>query len=131
MVSYTTLGEFPARSIGWDLILEMALGAAVVAGRPVGYRRRLLDTMGVHLPGALAGEDAGFNVPAVLVVLVVTALLVCGVKVSSRSTGFIVTIKIAVILFVIVAGLFFVKAATTTRSSASHSTRTWTGSRRR
>jgi len=107
--SYATIGEFPAWIIGWDLILEMALGAAVVAVGWSGYAKSLLDTMGVHLPGSLAGEDAGFNVPAVLIVLIVTALLVLGVKISSRVNAVVVTIKIAVVLFVIVAGLFFVK----------------------
>ena len=52
-----------------------------------------------------------FNIPAVLVVMAVTALLVLGVKISSRLNAVVVTIKLAVILFVIVAGLFFVKGA--------------------
>jgi basic amino acid/polyamine antiporter, APA family len=108
--SYATIGEFPAWIIGWDLILEMALGAAVVAVGWSGYAKSLLDTMGIDLPGSLAGENAGFNLPAVLIVLVVTALLVLGVKISSRVNAVVVTIKIAVILFVIVAGLFFIKA---------------------
>jgi APA family basic amino acid/polyamine antiporter len=109
--SFATLGEFPAWIIGWDLILELALGAAVVAVGWSGYAKSLLDSMGVHLPGSVAGEHANFNIPAVLVVAAVTALLVIGVKISSRLNAVVVTIKVAVILLVIVAGLFFVKAA--------------------
>ncbi|HEX2313894.1 MAG TPA: amino acid permease [Thermomonospora sp.] len=109
--SYATFGEFPAWIIGWDLILELALAAAVVAVGWSGYARSLLDTMGIELPAAMAGEDAVFNVPAVLVVLLVTAVLVLGIKLSSRFNEVVVAIKVGVILLVIVAGLFHVKAA--------------------
>jgi APA family basic amino acid/polyamine antiporter len=109
--SYTTIGEFPAWVIGWDLILELALGAAVVAVGWSGYAKSLLDSMGLHLPSSIAGENANFNIPAMLIVLLVTTLLVLGIKLSSRVNAIIVTIKIAVVLLVIVAGLFFIKAA--------------------
>ena len=109
--SYATIGEFPAWIIGWDLILELALGAAVVAVGWSGYAKSLLDSMGIHLSPTIAGEEAQFNIPAMLVVLVVTALLILGIKVSSRVNAVIVAVKIAVVLLVIVAGLFFVKAA--------------------
>jgi APA family basic amino acid/polyamine antiporter len=109
--SYATLGEFPAWIIGWDLILELALGAAVVAVGWSGYAKSLLDGLGLHLPEAIAGEGAVFNIPAMLVVLAVTALLVVGIKVSSRLSAIIVTIKLAVVLMVIVAGFFFIKAS--------------------
>jgi basic amino acid/polyamine antiporter, APA family len=109
--SYATIGELPAWIIGWDLMLELALGAATVAVGWSGYAKILLDDMGLHLPTSVVGEDATFNVPAMLVVLAVTALLVLGVKISSRVNAVIVAIKIAVILLVIVAGLFFIKAA--------------------
>jgi APA family basic amino acid/polyamine antiporter len=109
--SYATIGELPAWIIGWDLMLELALGAATVAVGWSGYAKVLLDDLGIHLPSSIAGEDATFNVPAMLVVLAVTALLVFGVKVSSRVNAVIVAIKIAVILLVIVAGLFFIKGA--------------------
>jgi APA family basic amino acid/polyamine antiporter len=109
--SYATLGEFPAWIIGWDLILELALGAAVVAVGWSGYAKSLLDGLGIHLPEAIAGEEATFNIPAMLVVLAVTALLVLGTKISSRLNAIIVAIKIAVILMVIVAGFFFIKAS--------------------
>lgn len=106
--SYTTLGEFPAWIIGWDLILELALGAAVVAVGWSGYATSLLDDLGVRLPDSIAGEQAVVNVPAVLVVAAVTALLVLGIKISSRLNQIVVTIKVAVILLVIVAGLRFI-----------------------
>jgi basic amino acid/polyamine antiporter, APA family len=109
--SYTTIGEFPAWIIGWDLILELALGAAVVAVGWSGYAQSLLDSAGLHLPSSIAGEGATFNIPAMLIVLTVTALLVLGIKLSSRVNAIIVTIKIAVVLLVIVAGLFFIKGA--------------------
>jgi basic amino acid/polyamine antiporter, APA family len=109
--SYATIGELPAWIIGWDLMLELALGAATVAVGWSGYAKILLDDMGIHLPTSVVGEDASFNIPAMLIVLAVTALLVIGVKISSRVNAVIVAIKIAVVLFVIVAGLFFIKGS--------------------
>ncbi|GGK85431.1 amino acid permease [Planomonospora parontospora subsp. parontospora] len=109
--SFATLGEFPAWIIGWDLILEMMLGAAVVAVGWSGYLTSLLESLGLRLPAALAGEDPVFNLPAALVVLALTAVLVAGVKLSSRLNLVVVAIKVTVILLVIVAGLFFVEAA--------------------
>ncbi|SEG09910.1 amino acid/polyamine/organocation transporter, APC superfamily [Thermomonospora echinospora] len=108
--SYATFGEFPAWIIGWDLILELALAAAVVAVGWSGYAQSLLQTMGIDLPDSLAGENAVFNIPAVLVVLLVTAVLVLGVRLSARFNQVVVAIKVAVIGLVIVAGLFFVRA---------------------
>ena len=109
--AYATLGELPAWIIGWDLVLELALAAATVAAGWSGYAASLLATLGWRPPPSLAGEKAVFNVPAALVVLAVTAVLVLGVKISSRVNAVIVAIKIAVVLFVIAAGLFFVRAA--------------------
>jgi basic amino acid/polyamine antiporter, APA family len=109
--SYATIGELPAWIIGWDLMLELALGGATVAVGWSGYAQILLDDLGLHLPSSIAGENATFNVPAMLVVLAVTTLLVLGVKLSSQVNAVIVAIKIAVVLLVVVAGLFFVKGA--------------------
>ncbi|MFJ2029825.1 amino acid permease [Streptosporangium sp. NPDC087985] len=109
--AFATLGEFPAWIIGWDLLLELMLGAAVVAVGWSGYLASLLSSFGIVLPGAVAGEGAVFNVPAALIVLILTAILVAGIKLSSRFNLVIVTIKIAVVLLVIVAGLFSVKGA--------------------
>lgn len=109
--AFATLGELPAWIIGWDLMLEMMLGAAVVAVGWSGYLTSLLSSLGTPLPSAIAGEDAVFNLPATLVVLLLTGVLVLGIKLSSRLNLIIVAIKLAVILLVVVAGLFFVRGA--------------------
>ncbi|WP_250564039.1 amino acid permease [Sphaerisporangium fuscum] len=107
--SYATIGEFPAWIVGWDLMLELALGAAVVAVGWSGYFSELLTSLGIHLPASIAGDHAVFNVPAVVVVLALTAVLAAGIKLSARFNLVVVAIKITVILLVIVAGLFFIK----------------------
>ncbi|MEV4368569.1 MULTISPECIES: amino acid permease [unclassified Nonomuraea] len=109
--SFATLGEFPAWVIGWDLILELALAAAVVSVGWSGYFASMLDSVGIHLPASIAGDDPVVNVPAVAIVLILTAVLVAGIKISSRVNLILVITKITVVLLVIVAGLFFVKAA--------------------
>jgi APA family basic amino acid/polyamine antiporter len=109
--SYATLGELPAWIIGWDLLLELALGAATVSVGWSGYARILLEHLGWYLPSAIAGEGAVVNVPAMLVVAAVTILLVLGVKISSRVNAVVVAIKITAVLFVIVAGAFMLKGA--------------------
>lgn len=112
--SYATLGEFPAWIIGWDLILEMGLAAAVVSVGWSGYFAALLDDVGITLPAAIAdppGQGGTVNVPAIGLVLAVTALLVLGIKVSSRVNAVVVAIKVSVVLLVIIAGLFFIKGA--------------------
>jgi APA family basic amino acid/polyamine antiporter len=112
--SYASLGELPAWIIGWDLILELALGCAVVSVGWSGYVRSLLDTAGVRLPGALSGPHGGrfgFDVLAAALVLLVTAVLVAGMRLSSRVTGLVVAIKVAVVLIVIAVGACYVTAA--------------------
>ncbi|MFI0418382.1 amino acid permease [Spongiactinospora sp. 9N601] len=109
--AYATLGEFPAWVIGWDLVLELALGAAVVSVGWSGYFASLMSTLGVGLPPVLAGEDAVINIPAMVIVLILTAILVAGIKVSARINLALVILKVGVVLLVIVAGLFFVRAA--------------------
>ncbi|WP_308168249.1 amino acid permease [Nonomuraea sp. NEAU-A123] len=109
--SLATLGEFPAWVIGWDLMLEMALAAAVVAVGWSGYFASLMSSIGLELPAWMAGDAPVVNLPAMIIVLILTGVLTAGIKLSSRVNLVIVTIKVAVILLVIVAGLFFVKAA--------------------
>jgi APA family basic amino acid/polyamine antiporter len=112
--SFATIGELPAWIIGWDLILELALGCAVVAVGWSGYIRSLMANAGWHLPTALAGSSGGafhFDLLAFLLVLVLTALLVCGMKLSARVTTLIVAVKVTVVLIVIAAGAFFVKTS--------------------
>ena len=122
--AYATLGEFVAWIIGWDLILEYALGAATVAVGWSGNLVTLLGQLGVSFPAALsaapgtlvtvAGSDpvtAVFNLPAVLITVAVTALLILGVSESATVNSVIVVIKVAVVLIVIGAGAVFIDAA--------------------
>lgn len=111
--SYASLGELPAWIIGWDLVLEFALGTAVVAVGWSGYIASLMDNAGWHLPEALGTRDGadgfGFDILAAALVLVLTAILVLGTKLSARVTSIVVAIKVTVVLTVIIAGLFFIK----------------------
>ena len=107
--SYASLGELVAWIIGWDLILEMALGASTVA---VGWSTYFADVMkqvGITIPDWVYGS--GHNLIAAVIVLILTGLICLGIRVSSQVNIVIVTIKIAVVLFVIVAGLFYIKAS--------------------
>jgi APA family basic amino acid/polyamine antiporter len=111
--AYSSIGELPAWIIGWDLILELALGAAVVAVGWSGYVQSLLASAHVHLPNAINGGTPGhwgFNLPATLLVVLLTAVLIFGVKLSSQVTTIIVGIKVLVVLIVIFAGLFFIQS---------------------
>ena len=121
--SYATLGEFVAWIIGWDLVLEYALGAATVAVGWSGYFVSVLADAGLTIPAivsaapgtVLVGADgrtvtAAFNLPAVLIAILVTALLVRGVRESATVNGVMVVIKVAVVVLVIAAGIWFVDA---------------------
>ncbi|MEA2150060.1 MAG: basic amino acid/polyamine antiporter, family [Solirubrobacteraceae bacterium] len=108
--SYASLGELVAWIIGWDLILELALGAATVSSGWSDYFRIVChDTLGINLPAWVDG--AHHNLVAAVLVLAITGVLCFGVKVSSRVNAGIVAIKLTVVLLVIVAGLFYVKGA--------------------
>ncbi|MDH6699806.1 APA family basic amino acid/polyamine antiporter [Streptomyces sp. MAA16] len=111
--SYASLGELPAWIIGWDLVLEFALGTAVVAVGWSGYVASLLENAGWHLPEYLSSREGahgfGFDVLAAVLILVLTGILVLGMKLSARVTSVVVAVKVAVVLLVIVAGAFFVK----------------------
>ncbi|MER5597679.1 amino acid permease [Streptomyces sp. NPDC002265] len=113
--SYASLGELPAWIIGWDLVLEFALGTAVVAVGWSGYIRSLMDNAGWHLPAGLGSREGahgfGFDILAAALVLVLTGILVLGMKLSARVTEVVVAIKVTVVLVVIVAGAFFIKTA--------------------
>jgi APA family basic amino acid/polyamine antiporter len=109
--SYATLGEFVAWIIGWDLVLELALGAATVSVGWSGYLNQLLGDLGIPLPESIAGETARFNIPAIVIALLMTGVLILGIKLSSRVTSVIVAIKVAIVLLVIAVGIFYVEAA--------------------
>ncbi|MET1062915.1 MAG: amino acid permease, partial [Aeromicrobium sp.] len=104
--SYATLGELIAWIIGWDLVLELALGAAVVSRGWSAYLQSLFD-----LPTWLAGDEATPDFGAIAIVLALTVLGVLGTKLSGRFTSVLVIVKVAVVTFVIVAGLFFIKVS--------------------
>ncbi|MET9855063.1 amino acid permease [Streptomyces sp. NPDC006450] len=109
--SYASIGELPAWIIGWDLVLEFALGTAVVAVGWSGYVRSLMDNANLHLPASLQGPDVpggSFDLLAFVLVLALTAILVVGVKLSARITAVVVAIKVTVVLIVIIAGMFFI-----------------------
>jgi basic amino acid/polyamine antiporter, APA family len=117
--SYATLGELAAWIIGWDLMLEYGLATSAVSVGWSGYLQSLLAGFGLHLPVALtaapgagpAGTPTLFNLPAFLVMMVITTLLSIGVRESARVNNLMVAIKITVVLMVIGVGVFHVHPA--------------------
>ncbi|MEU9226813.1 amino acid permease [Streptomyces massasporeus] len=111
--SYASLGELPAWIIGWDLVLEFALGTAVVAVGWSGYIQSLLENAGWTMPAGLGSREGadtfGFDILAAALVLVLTVILVIGMKLSARITSLVVAIKVTVVLVVIVAGAFLIE----------------------
>jgi len=110
--SYATMGEFIAWIIGWDLVLEYAVGAATVAISWSRYFGRFMEGFGVHMPAdMMAGPwDGGiFNVPAVFIVVLVSLLLVRGTSGSAKVNAVIVALKVAVVLIFIALGWGYIK----------------------
>ena len=121
--AYSTLGEIFAWIIGWDLILEYSLGATTVAIGWSGYVVNFLKGLGIDFPAALADAPFAFdpqtgvwsrtgavlNLPAALIIALITGLLVRGIRESARVNSVIVFLKISIILVFIGAGLFFIK----------------------
>jgi basic amino acid/polyamine antiporter, APA family len=136
--AYTTLGELFAWIIGWDLILEYAVGAATVANGWSGYFQKVLKGLGLHVPDALGkaplewnhsaawGDPANWvtltgsyiNLPAVVIVFIVTAVLVKGISESAGFNALMVFIKLGAVLFVVLVGAFFINPANWTQSVA-------------
>ncbi|MDD4484522.1 MAG: amino acid permease [Methanoregula sp.] len=112
---YITLGEIWAWIIGWDLILEYGLAVSAVAIGWSGYFNALLRSAGIVIPPVFLsppGTGEGLiNLPAVLIVLCLSVLLVRGTKKSARVNAVIVAIKIAVILIFVVIGMFSINPA--------------------
>ena len=107
--SYATLGEFVAWITGWNLVLEYGVSSVAVAIGWSGYFNKLLEIAGIHLPHwathAPGGPEGGIiNLPAMIIVLLCTWVLVVGIKESARVTTIIVVIKLAVIGFFIAVG---------------------------
>ena len=105
--SYATMGEFMAWIIGWDLVLEYAVGAATVGISWSRYLVRFLEGFDVHLPAELTVGpwDGGIiNLPAVFIIVLMSLLLIKGTKESAIVNGIIVALKVAVVLIFIILG---------------------------
>ena len=122
--SYATLGEWLAWIIGWDLVLEYAVGAATVSISWSGYVVSLLHDFGIDLPPQfLAGpfeavrlpdgrELSGvINLPAIFIIVVISLLLMAGIKESARTNAVIVVIKLVVVVVFIALGWAFINKA--------------------
>ncbi len=105
--SYATFGEFLAWIIGWNLVLELAIGAAVVAKGWSSY----LGTVFGFGGGTLSLGPVEFDWGALLIVALVAVLLVLGTKLSSRFSAVVTAIKVAVVILVVIVGSFYIKAA--------------------
>ncbi len=123
--AYATLGEFIAWIIGWDLILEYLFGASTVAVGWSGYFVALLQKLGIDLGTAYTTAPLKWieatksfervpggviNLPAILLTLVMTSLLVIGIRESARFNNLIVFVKVAIVFLVIGFGFIFVNA---------------------
>ncbi len=120
--AYATLGELFAWIIGWDLVLEYAVGSATVANGWSGYFQSVIAKLGIVLPEALAGPpmryDAvtgGFmatggivNLPAIIIVAIMTFILVKGIQESASFNAAMVFVKLAAVIFVILVGSFYI-----------------------
>ncbi|MDB5193807.1 MAG: amino acid permease [Segetibacter sp.] len=105
--SYATMGEFIAWIIGWDLVLEYAVGAATVGISWSRYLVKFLEGFDIHLPTALTlgPWDGGIiNLPAVFIIVLMSLLLIKGTKESASVNGVIVALKVAVVLVFIFLG---------------------------
>src|SRR5690606_30037744 len=110
--SYVTLGEFIAWLIGWDLVLEFFVAAAAVAGGWSGYLATALAGTPFAIPTAVANTEEGvINLPAGLLILALTAVLVGGIKLSAWVNRLAVLVKVGVAVLFVLVGLFFVDTA--------------------
>ncbi|MDR2626823.1 MAG: amino acid permease [Dysgonamonadaceae bacterium] len=111
--SYATLGEFIAWVIGWDLVLEYAVGALTVSISFSVYFVKFLEGLHIHLPAALTScpADGGVvNLPAAIVVTLLSLLLISGTSRSSWVNSIIVVLKVAVVLIFIIIGWQFIRS---------------------
>ncbi len=122
--SYATIGELLAWIIGWDLILEYLFGAAAVSVGWSGYVVSFLKDFGINIPAALSSAPFAFdpatgwaatggiiNLPAVLIIAVVTGLLVIGIQESATVNDFAVFAKVTVVILFIVFGVAYINRA--------------------
>jgi len=120
--AYATLGELFAWIIGWDLVLEYAVGSSTVAHGWSAHFRDLLGSVGIQMPfvlsnapfdydpvkGRFFATGAYFDITAILDTVVITAILVKGIRESAGFNAVMVGVKLVIVLFVIVAGMFYV-----------------------
>jgi len=117
--AYATLGEVFAWIIGWDLVLEYAVGSATVANGwssffqsllPAGFIPEVLSKAPIIFndEGHFVRTNGIVNLPAVIIVLIVTAILVKGIQESANFNATMVGVKIAAVLFVIIVGAFYI-----------------------
>lgn len=123
--AYATLGEVFAWIIGWDLVLEYTVASASVAHGWSKYFQNFIGLFGLKVPqlmsaapfdfnpssGAFLHTGSWFDLPALIIVAILAVVLVIGIKESSRFNNVMVAVKLAVVLLVIGAGMFFIKAA--------------------
>jgi APA family basic amino acid/polyamine antiporter len=114
--AYATMGEMIAWIIGWDLILEYIVASIAVAIGWSGYFVSIMSAIGIHLPvwcSAAPGTVPGavINLPAMIIVLFMTTILVIGIKESARFTSVMVIVKLLTILVFILVGVFHVAPA--------------------
>ncbi len=120
--AYTTLGEIFAWIIGWDLILEYAMGCATVASAWSGYLNEFLLAIShnkLKIPWYLLsdpftkveGRQPWLNLPSVFIMLLVTTVLVLGIRESARTNAILVIIKLVVVVFVVAVGWYYVQPA--------------------
>jgi basic amino acid/polyamine antiporter, APA family len=122
--AYATMGELVAWIIGWDLILEYSLSSSSVAVGWSGYALALLQEMGVGLPARWTGPPGSdvmlpdgsvvtgiFNVPALVICLLLTGLLIIGIRESARVNTAIVIIKVLVLTLFVAVGAHYVNTA--------------------
>ncbi|MCC6721443.1 MAG: amino acid permease [Bacteroidia bacterium] len=115
--SYATMGELVAWIIGWDLVLEYALGAATVGIAWSEYLNKLLEYIGMHIPyqwchspfeTSIDGVSGIMNLPALLIIILLSFLLIRGMKESAWVNGIIVITKVAIVVLFIVFGWSFI-----------------------
>lgn len=108
--TYTTVGEIIAWVIGWDLILEMLMAGSVVSKYWGVYLNDFFRLIGWNINTNIAIGSFNFDVAPLIIVAFFTALLVLGTKIGARVDGTLTVLKIAIVLFVVVVGFFYIKA---------------------
>ena len=111
--SYATFGELIAWVIGWDLVLEFTVGASALAVGFSGYLQSVLAGTPLEIPASVASAsgDGVVNLPAILITLICAAVLIGGIKLSSRVNQIVVAIKLSVVALVIIVGIAYIKTS--------------------